>query len=689
MSALAVTCSRTVGHARNLFSTAVMIAGFLAATAAIFAFSLDPAEGGRLAIASVWTASVAPVLPFLCAFLAMDTFAEERRTGRLELLLSSPVRERDFVFGKFFGVWIMSMASVTFFLFVSLISLGVFAPSALSGTGVFTFVPGYLALGLQSALWCAVAVAASAFFANAAAAASVAVALTAILPRSLWFAAVCWFPEGSAGFGEMPLDAHAIDLSGGVVSVGTVVGYVALTVFALFTASKTLLTLRFRGSGKSRYRFSTVIAVFLGFVATVLLIVLVARVNTTLEFPVGNGEMRFSRRTRGILSESRGEIAVTCFVPRSDRRFRSVSHLLRSLAREALQLGGARMNLRYIDPRWDLGEAGRLVREGVDGPAIVFSVRRRRVVLPLAEGWGERTCASALLRLAMPPTRSVVYWTYGHGETSYEDYGSAGMSDIARELSREGYRNRLIDLTGAEIKVPADCAMIAVAGAKTEFSRTEIARLDAYLRQGGRLMVLAESPESPLLQTFLPSWGVLAKSVAAKSARTLSGTDAVISDFGTHGVTAPLKGSQIVLDRPVVFAASAAAGATAGADRIEFSPIAIVDGASVAVIAERGVGAGKDTAIRPTRIAVIGDAGFVRNAQLEARANANRDFFLNCVAYLSGSHAITSGGADGELLVTGLDRRGRMRLMAVTAGAVPFAVLLVLSLVVWRRRRRA
>lgn len=345
------------------------------------------------------------------------------------------------------------------------------------------------------------------------------------------------------------------------------------------------------------------------------------------------------------------------------------------------------MSLSYVDPRWDIGESARLTRNGVVAPSIVFSNRRRRVSVPLADGWGERSCSSALLRLSVPPSRNAVYWTVGHGESSFSDYGPVGMSDIARELSRDGYRNFTIDLTG-EAKIPADCALIAVAGAKTEFSRTETSRLDSFLRQGGRLLLMADGPESALLSTLIPSWGAIAKEVTSKPQRTLTGTDSVISEFGTHAVSSPLKGSQVVLERPVVFAPSAAAGGTAGADSIEFSPLALIDVYAPAVMLERGSGAGSDTAIRPTRIAVIGDATFVRNSQLESRANANRDLFLNCVSYLSGSQAITQGGTDGELFVTGLDRRGRYRFMYVSAGAVPLALMFVMLFVVWRRRRR-
>lgn len=59
---------------------------------------------------------------------------------------------------------------------------------------------------------------------------------------------------------------------------------------------------------------------------------------------------------------------------------------------------------------------------------------------------------------------------------------------MARELVRNGYRNEAIDLS-ADRAIPADCALIAIAGAREPFSRAELDRLDAYLRGGGRILV--------------------------------------------------------------------------------------------------------------------------------------------------------------------------------------------------------
>ena len=105
MSPVRVTWSRTIGRARSLFSTGFAISGFLAASAALFAFRLDAAEGVSISVASVWASAVAPFLPALAAFLAMDVWSDELQSGRIELLLTAPVKEREYTLGKFLGVF--------------------------------------------------------------------------------------------------------------------------------------------------------------------------------------------------------------------------------------------------------------------------------------------------------------------------------------------------------------------------------------------------------------------------------------------------------------------------------------------------------------------------------------------------------------------------------------------------------
>jgi hypothetical protein len=106
------------------------------------------------------------------------------------------------------------------------------------------------------------------------------------------------------------------------------------------------------------------------------------------------------------------------------------------------------------------------------------------------------------------------------------------------------------------------------------------------------------------------------------------------------------------------------------------------------VAVEKGSMLRSDLAIRPARMVAIGDPSFFLNGTLSSRANANRDFFLNCVAYLSGTDALASSGVDANAVVTGFDRSGYMRFALVTAVCVPVSafLLIVLSAAVKRRR---
>ena len=686
MSAVSVTFRRTLGLSRGLYTTALAIGGFLVVAAVLFAFGLQSAEGGRLSLVSVWTASVSPALPVLAAFLAMDVWSAERQTGRIALLLSASVRERDLVLGKFCGVFATLAAGVLFFLLASVATLAAFAPDALAGVRLLSFVPGCMALLVQGALWCSVAVATSAMTRHGAAAACAAVGVTVALPRALWAAFMAWAPQGRTAFGEMPLDAHALDMSAGVISTGTVVGYLVLTVVVIFIATKAVSFCRLVGHGARGLRLTTSVAVALSAAFAALAILLAMRLDTTVELPVGGGRMRFSPRMRTTLAESSGNLSVSLFLSRSDPNFRSVARFLRALRREADSLGGVRVETRFVDPRWDLGPAERLIRLGATEGSVVFEKGRRVVFLTLADGSSESVCASTIRRILRPPQRRNVCWTFGHGESGFDDYGTFGMSDIARELAREGYRNVRIDLAKDAPDLQA-CAFVVVAGAKDDFSRVELGRLDAYLKQGGRLFVL-QSAEQGGVSSLLPSWGLRAQAQPLAEVRTLSGSDVIVSDFTDHAISAPLRGSQVVLDRPFSYTPSAATEGGVGADRLEYASVAKVGAAAVAAVVERGAGAGADLAIRPTRIAAVGDASFVMNGSLAARANANRDFFLNCVSFLSGTDASAASATETAILMSGMDRQARVRFVLTLAGIVPVAVVLAMLVAVFLRRRR-
>ena len=687
MSPVRVTWARTLGRSRGLFATALAVAGFCAAVAAQFAFAFDRAEGGTSAVAAIWAGAVSPVLPVLAALLAMGVWSDERQSGRMAELLSAPVRERDYVIGKFFGVWTMMALATIISLVSTVAALLAFCPSVVSAASLSAFAPALLVLGVQGALWAAASEAASAVFRHAAAAAAASVALLSVLPRSVWAGMRFWSQRGAAAFGEMPLDAHAVDGAAGILSPAVLAAYLAVACLCLLFCTKCVAANRMAGRGARTLRASTAAVLVLAAAVAVLAVRLAARLDSVVELPRLGLPSGLSQRTRGILAESSGEIVATCFLPRDDAGFRPAARLVRSFARASSALGGARIEPRYVDPRWDVAASERLAARGVSEPSLVLESGRRVVSLPLEDGCGERLFASAIRRLAAPPMRRSVYWTAGHGEAAPDGYGVYGLSDFARELVREGYRNAPLDLTAGA--VPADCALVAVSGPREAFARVELDRLDAYLRGGGRLLALVGQSDGGGVFPLLASWGVQPVPAPLAGAKTLSGSDAVVSEFSDHPVSAPLKGSRIVMESPTAFVPSRAAVAGSGLDGVTFAPLATLGGKAVAAAAERGSGSGDDLAVRPMRIVAVGDATFALNGALASRANANRDFLLNCVAFLSGSDAVGADGEESGVLVSGLDRSARVRFAVVTSVVVPGVLFLVIAAAAVRRRLRA
>lgn len=687
MGPVRATFFRTLGRAIGLPQTAFAAAAFLSVSAVVFFHVLDAAEGGMLSAPVLWATSLAPVFPVLVALFGMDVWSGERASGRVDLLLTVAVRERDYVFGKFLAVFFLSLMAVLLSLVSTLTVLRLFAPTALTNVRLLSFLPAVLALAVQGTLWSAVAVMTSSLFRSAATAAAAAVVLLVVLPRGLWSGLMACSPAGRTAFGELPLDAHVVDIASGLVPLGTTASYVILAVLALFISAMCVAALRLVGRGARVLRASTAVAVFLAVLLGFLSTAMFARVNPTAEVLVSGRSDELSLRTQSVLAETSGTISITAFFSRTDAAMRPVSRLLRSLKRLSESVGGARIDLRFVDPRWDIGTAERLVRRGAVEQSVVIEKGRRLVSLPVGNGVSERLCASTIRRVCTPQRRHAVYWTVGHGESLFDDYGSFGMSEIARDLFREGFSNKTIDLA-ADAAIPADCALILVSGAQDDFSRPEADRLNAYLREGGRLLVLLGSARAGGIVSLLPTWGLRPTERPIENVRTLSGSDVLVSDFTDHAITATLGASRIVLDRPVSFEPSAAADSGTGADRISYTSVASAGSVAVVSATERGVGAGEDLALRPTRVVAIGDSSFVMNGQLSARASANRDFFLNCVAWLSGEDAVGSGESEG-VFSSGMDRTSRTRGILLSAVGVPAAVFLILSAVAWRRRRRS
>ena len=688
MSPAAATFKRTVGMVRSTYTVAFAYAAYLAGSAALFAFNMESAEGTACSLASLWAVSAAPFLPVVSAFAGMYTWSAEISSGSVFMLLASPAREFELAWGKFLGVWSATMMAPALFLVSSFAFLSWYAPDACAASGLASFLPGFLGLAVQGAAWSAAAVCASAHTANAAGAAAAAIAFVCAVPRAVWFALSAKLLPVRRVFGEFPCDAHVFDIASGVVPAGAVLAYAILAAFALFACVKRIELLRLAGRRQKGGRFAANLSILLAAVFAGLCLSLALRMDVTFDIPCAGREgARFSPKTRGILAEARGDISAVAFMSSKDPRFRETAHFLRSIEREAAESSGARFAVRHVDPVLDIGEARRLAAAGAPARSVVLERDGRVAGFILAgDGFGEREFAAAVERAALPFRRRVIYWTTGHGELSFEDYGPAGMSDIARDLAIDGYTCKTLDFAKTDA-VPGDCALIVAAGPRTGFSEAEISRLEAYLEglggEGGRLLSLSGPGGDDMLAPLLFQWGIAVS-------RPASAGEVVATWFNPrHPATAAFAGVQAVFDSPAVFSRSLAGDGddAAGADRRRFTRLVAEGGECYAASSERGA-SGSDLAVRPTRIIAFGDMLFAANAPLLKRANANRNLFMDAVRYLSGRETSPGAHSPGPGFATGMKSKDRGFFLLNTAVSLPLSVFVLFSAAVAARRRR-
>jgi len=463
------------------------------------------------------------------------------------------------------------------------------------------------------------------------------------------------------------------------------------------------------------------VAAVLAVAFAVSLSVLAVRLNVVWDLPVGRGG-RVSERTREILGRVATPVRITCFLDAGHPAWRPTARLLRGLQAASSWGDAEPLEVAFVDPRRDLAEARRLVDLGVAPDALVFEAGGARLVVgaddlmisaPAGSGesrrfTGESVCAAAIERLGRGDAQ-ILYWLTGHGEAAPDDYDPrTGYSDLAREIARAGFDVRLLRLWDAK-GVPADAAALLIVSPQHAVAPEEAGWIQDYLNKGGRLLYLAPAGGRSGLEEVLSRWGLVITPFRAKSGRTLSGPDQVITEYADHPITRGFGEAVTVFVSPwcvetVGFGDADAAdrirvtalartpesgwGAAGAGVAGRFDPETDIPGpVAVAAAAERGGGASADLGFRPTRLVAVGEGLFVSNGVLGSRASANRDLLINMLNWLTGldAAALPSLGGDAAL-ASGLDRAGWIRLLCWVAGAIPAAVLAVGLLAAVRRR---
>ena len=171
--------------------------------------------------------------------LTMRLVAEERKSGTIELLLTSPVRDGEVIAGKF-------IAALT--LWALMLAVTLVYPALLRAFGnpdPGPIATGYLGLLLLGSAILALGVVASTLTSNQIIAALVAFALGLLFWLSEALQDVLSGALGSF-FSYLSLSSHFYDFPKGVVDTKDVIFYLSITVAALFLATRLLETRRYQ-----------------------------------------------------------------------------------------------------------------------------------------------------------------------------------------------------------------------------------------------------------------------------------------------------------------------------------------------------------------------------------------------------------------------------------------------------------
>jgi ABC-type uncharacterized transport system involved in gliding motility auxiliary subunit len=441
----------------------------------------------------------------------------------------------------------------------------------------------------------------------------------------------------------------------------------------------------------------------------------------------GSGAHMLSAQTTGLLQSLHTPVEVVFVFQRGNELFREMDRLLTEYQAAAARLPFLR--IQYVDPDRHLAQIEELARNDriTEANAILVRARGRSRIITSRElaqydftgvprgqlptrvrFTGEQAISSAIHQVAFG-REPVLYVVSGHGERRIDNFDpTVGFSRIAQRMQSENIR--LEGFTpGLAARVPEDADALLIAGPDRRWSQPEIDMLHAYLERSGRILMLLDSRAQTGLETLLNRWGVvLGNDVIVDPRRSVTGREVFVHEYGLHPVTERLQGLTTIFHAPrsitpslrevitatadkpfvTVLAQSSPAGwAEREPDRFpqRFDPDIDLEGpVSLAVAVERGPIPGIDVQIRPTRMVVVGDSGFVANGGL---TGGDEDFFMSALNWLLDREELMGiSPRDVVWLRIVMDREQARRLFLWTVIGMPAVAIMLGTIVHWRRR---
>jgi gliding motility-associatede transport system auxiliary component len=424
-------------------------------------------------------------------------------------------------------------------------------------------------------------------------------------------------------------------------------------------------------------------------------------------------QFTLSEQTKKIVQGLTKPVRVTVFARTDDfGRFRE--------RLEEYQYLSNQLQVEYIDPEKRPSMAERLKENTLGTIVLEYDGRVQRVTSD-----AEQDLTNGLIKVVQGQ-QPKVYFVQGHGERDIAGSDGAGYGAIAEELKSDNFVTEALVLLQQDI--PADAAVVVIAGPRSDLLEPEVTKLKAYLAKGGKLLVLLDPPQNPdapqptNLIALLRDWSIdVGKDAVLDPMSQLRGTRAdvpVAAQYPYHAITntfrlltaypyarsvKPIEGgppgrtattfiqsgrnSWAETDLKTLTTKGEAApdldkGDVQGPISLAVAVSAPVEGNSTPATPE-GQDANQN---KPeTRIVVVGDSDFASNSV--AGMGGNRDMFLNIINWLAQQENLISvrprNAEDRRITLTG----GQDRMIFWFTMLILPGIVFLAGIQTWWRRR--
>jgi len=322
------------------------------------------------------------------------------------------------------------------------------------------------------------------------------------------------------GFGLPLFFPQAESWSSALLSIG---GLLLATYFVLHIRSFAVIA----GNRSTRLGLHSILSVMLAGTIVVLCNFLAARHAPEWDFSETQN-FTLSRQTYEVLRNLPREVSIKVFSHEGSPGYGPYQDLLTTYDRESPLVA-----VEFVDPERQPDVAKEYQITQID--TAVFESGEQQIYVQRPD---EAELTNALLRVTRDQKNHLAFLV-GHGEASLSDTQSSGLSRVKDALMKQGYELSGLDLSQGNPSIQA--SVLVIASPTEPIPPEEQKTIEAFVKNGGRLLLLGDPRKAIPLSSLLTAWGIdMGEGILADPQDRLgrgSPTALLVRTFTTHDIT--------------------------------------------------------------------------------------------------------------------------------------------------------